>query len=303
MSTDATAPPHAYTCFGQHIHSDFAFQEMDETQAAAPDIVIERCNKLLRARAPQQFTEFSPDCQFFDFPNVVQAEITGAMRLQLALYPDAVGEMLGLPVLGPIMATLLHYKGYLVIHGSGLVMDGKLNVFVGHRGAGKSTTAASLLTSGHQLFSDDLIVIDLDDPTAPMALAGYPAVKLGPDILARFHPKNARLLSNGGYAYPKERLRLEQVTPPQRLPVNAIYALKRSDAAAIEQLEFNSAMDQLMQNSYMLKYGDAPMAAGRGAKHFLQVTQLATRISVKTLMTPSSLDALHQIEPLLLKDG
>ncbi|WP_428410164.1 hypothetical protein [Hyphococcus sp.] len=296
----STNPRFTYHCYGQHIHSDFPFQEMAEVETAAPDLVITGSNRFLGPPAEEQMAEFLPDRQYFDFPGVIQAEITDASHLQIALYPGAAVEMLGLPVLGPIMATVLHYKGYLVIHGSGLVMDGKLNVFIGHRGAGKSTTAACLLERGHQLFSDDLIVIDLSDPSHPMALAGYPATKVAPEIAERFHPVAAHALSNGGYAYPKERFRIVQTPPPRTMPIEAVYALERSADAALQTLDFKAALDALMQNSYMLKYGAAPMAAGRGAAHFIQVTQLATRVPVKRLKTPSTLDALHRIEPLLL---
>ncbi|MAW82011.1 MAG: hypothetical protein CMI63_17375 [Parvularcula sp.] len=299
MSTDAKTPPFAYECFGQHIHSDFQFQEMDETQAADPDLLIIRNKALLRPPEKTQMAQFLPDRQFFDFPDVAQAEITDKTRLAIALYPGAAEAMLGLPVFGPVMATMLHYRGYLVLHGSGLVIDGKLNVFVGHRGAGKSTTAACLVKRGHQLFTDDLVVIDLSDPSNPLALPGYSAMKIAPDIAGRFQPEEAELLSNGGYPYPKERLRIRQKQPLQCMPIKAIYELERADGAGLEALDFNPAMNTLMQHSYMLKFGNAPMAAGRGAAHFTQVTRLASLVGVHRLKTPSSLAALHQIEPLL----
>ena len=63
-------------------------------------------------------------------------------------------------VLGPGLGVLLHRRGHLVLHGSAVDVGGRAVVLVGHKGAGKSTTAAALVARGHRLLTDDLVALD-----------------------------------------------------------------------------------------------------------------------------------------------
>ena len=85
-------------------------------------------------------------------------------------------------VLGPGLGVLLHRRGHLVLHGSAVDVGGRAVVLVGHKGAGKSTSAAALVARGHRLLTDDLVALDdgrvLPGPTQ-MKLWGASAGALG----------------------------------------------------------------------------------------------------------------------------
>lgn len=55
-------------------------------------------------------------------------------------------------ILGRAMGTLLHQRGYLVLHASAVNIDGGAIAFLGWRGNGKSTTTMSLLNSNYPLY-------------------------------------------------------------------------------------------------------------------------------------------------------
>ena len=70
-------------------------------------------------------------------------------------------------VLGPGLGVLLHRRGLLVLHGSAVDVGGRAVVLVGHKGAGKSTTAAALVARGHRLLTDDLVALDAGGAVLP----------------------------------------------------------------------------------------------------------------------------------------
>ena len=54
---------------------------------------------------------------------------------------------------------MLQHRGYLVLHGSAVLVNGRAVVFSGDSGAGKSTLAASMVHHGYQLITDDVVAI------------------------------------------------------------------------------------------------------------------------------------------------
>lgn len=80
-------------------------------------------------------------------------------------------------VVGPGLGVLLHRRGRFVLHGSAVRVGGRAVVLVGHKGAGKSTTAAALVARGHGLLTDDLVALaDVDG--RPHVLPGPTQMKL-----------------------------------------------------------------------------------------------------------------------------
>ncbi len=62
-------------------------------------------------------------------------------------------------LIGIGLGLLLQRRGVLCIHGSALSINGRTITLVGESGAGKSTTAASLIVQGGTLVSDDVVAL------------------------------------------------------------------------------------------------------------------------------------------------
>ena len=84
-------------------------------------------------------------------------------------------------LLGPVMAMLLHQRGYLVLHGSSVKINDGVVAFLGHRGNGKSTTAIHLYKEGYPLVTDDILAIKFDEEGLPVVYPGYPHARLNED--------------------------------------------------------------------------------------------------------------------------
>jgi hypothetical protein len=75
------------------------------------------------------------------------------------------------------MAILLHQRGYMVLHASAVEVGNKAVAFLGPKGRGKSSIAATLYTRGHRLITDDVLAVRVEDGKATV-LPAFPHVKL-----------------------------------------------------------------------------------------------------------------------------
>ena len=95
-------------------------------------------------------------------------------------------------LLGHVLSFALVKQGYEPLHATVVVIDGAAVAFLGASGQGKSTLAAAFLYAGHQVLTDDLLLIR----RVAGALCGFPGpprLKLFPDVARRFLPDLAPL--------------------------------------------------------------------------------------------------------------
>ncbi len=86
-------------------------------------------------------------------------------------------------LLSPVIAILLHQRGLLPLHSSGINYKNKAVLFAGNSGAGKSTIAMAMNRKyNYPLISDDIIAINKENDK-PMVFSSFPSVKLWDDSL------------------------------------------------------------------------------------------------------------------------
>jgi len=134
-------------------------------------------------------------------------------------------------ILGPVMALMLHQRGFLVLHGSAVnVSRGKSTpsngfpsavAFLGHRGNGKSTTAIHLYVGGYPLVADDILAIKFAEDGKPVVYPGYPHVRLSDeayhqvkghtDILTPIRTLAGKVFCDASYQFSPEPVDLERI--------------------------------------------------------------------------------------------
>jgi hypothetical protein len=130
-------------------------------------------------------------------------------------------------LLGPVMALLLHQRGFLVLHGSAVNTGTGAVAFLGHRGNGKSTTAIHLYVEGYPLVADDILAIKFDDEGFPVVYPGYPHVRLSDeaynqvknhtDILTPIRTLARKVFCDASYQFSTEPVRLEKIYVIQKM--------------------------------------------------------------------------------------
>ena len=83
---------------------------------------------------------------------------------------------------GPVLGFILRQRGHLALHASAVQIGGGALAIVGPHGAGKSTTAAALVTRGFPLIADDVMHVRRTTP-GWVAEPYAPGLRLWPDAV------------------------------------------------------------------------------------------------------------------------
>ncbi|QPC85008.1 hypothetical protein G4Y79_11755 [Phototrophicus methaneseepsis] len=196
-----------------------------------------------------------------------------------------------LALLGPAISVILHQRGFLVLHGSAISINGRAIAIMGNSGDGKSSLAASLQGKGYDLIADDLSVIDVDDQENIRLRPGYPQLKLWPDLLEAVGDDAAKL-EQVSPNIDKRAKRLQAGFVDQPVPLHRIYVLGVADSVAVEPLSGQEAFMQLVYNSHNVFLLDD---TGTSQSHFFQCAQLIKHVPVCRLQRPWSLDHMPDV--------
>lgn len=112
--------------------------------------------------------------------------LRGGHQLKYAVAGKALAEPVWLrqALLGAGLGLLLHQRGCLVLHASAVCAGGSAVLLLGHKGHGKSTTAAALCMRGHRLVADDVVSVTFDPDGRAYVQPGLSQVKLWSDAAA-----------------------------------------------------------------------------------------------------------------------
>jgi hypothetical protein len=259
---------HSYCCYGLGVSSEIALPELSPFEGPA-EVVIRR-----GVLADLSSLQFAPNGTFISIDScgsllawkgVGAFQVRDASEILFEPAPDAEDRSIRTFLLGPVLATLLRYKGRLVLHGSGIEIAGNGVLFLGGPGWGKSTLAAAFHSRGYRVVTDDVAPIAISDAGRPTLFAGFPQLRLWPqtieflgedlDGLARLDPreeKRARPIENG--------------FAQAALPLGRIYVLARGESAKVDLLSASEAVAELTRHSF----GAVELQKVNRASHFLQ---------------------------------
>lgn len=237
-----------------------------------------------------------PDCDLLAYQGVarflIQADCIG-----VDWDPDFDRRLAGLPLLGPIIALVLHRRGQLVLHGSAVAIGGQAHVFLGDKGAGKSTTAAAFLAAGFPLVSDDVVGLRLTQGGQIVIDPGPPVMKLARGMLPAFAAGTYAVLEpdQGAFTAGKCRVRFLQQELPPAVPVGRIFCLARGEANASQPLDRNAALHALIRFAHFPRLGAAAMQGNQTAQVFARALQFLPGLAVERLTVRDSLAELGQL--------
>jgi hypothetical protein len=206
-------------------------------------------------------------------------------------------RVLRLVILGPVLALLLHQRGRLVLHASAVEVDDTAVAFMGASGWGKSTSAAVMHTRGHGMVADDITVIELEQDR-PMVFPGFPQLKLWPEAISSLG-ETPETLPRLHPLFEKRARRISRAFSQRPLPLRCIYVLAGGTALAIEPLQPQEVLRELMQHWYGSRYGVELLRPVGLSPWFLQCANLANKVTVCRLTRPYSLASLPDIARLV----
>jgi hypothetical protein len=240
--------------------------------------------------------------QYLGWPGVAGFRISDRSSIEVAPAPGVPDQYIAFPLLGPVMALLLHLRGMLVLHASAVEIGGKSAIFVGDKLAGKSTTAAAFLRAGHRLITDDLLAVEIEEGVARVHPA-FAQLKLSSESSSAVHVEGAIPLPLVHEGFPKRQHRLSGDFSLKSLPAHRLFVLERGGARPhIELLKGIEALQAVMRFSYISRFGKEALAGSQEATHLRQCAELAGSCTVARLRVPDDLALLHQVVAMVEAD-
>ncbi len=176
---------YSYTAYGLNICSAVLLPELQVSTHQIADVVIKFGKVDLSLPEPEpawDYFHLDGDLAYLYWKVVGKFLVKSGHEIIIEPLPDVEEQVLRLPLLGAVLAMLLHQRQYLVLHASAMAIGDSAAVFLGQKGQGKSTMAATLYGRGHKQMTDDAAAINIDSGSdaCPILLPGFPQIKLWP---------------------------------------------------------------------------------------------------------------------------
>lgn len=210
-------------------------------------------------------------------------------------------RILRLFVLGPVLATLLRQRGYLLLHASGVAVADEAVLFLGSAGWGKSTMAAALHARGHGLVADDMAALQVGEG-CPTVFPGFPQLKLWPEAAIHSLGDDPEKLPRWNPYFEKRVRPAAHRFSSASLPVKRIYVLAEGNAQVILPLQPQEAFVELVRHSYGSDFGLQTATHIENLSHFLKCGSVVKQVPVRSLKRPKSLAHLPRLAQLIEKD-
>ncbi len=303
-------PPYAYTAFGLNIQSEIPLPGL---LPGAPPVALDATPVWVRQGetpvhlAQPQFSgvlyQTSEGEFLLTLENIARYWVRNGQEVVVQTFPNADEAAVTLFLLGSAFAALLHQRGVLALHSSGIVIERsgekQAVLFAGRSGAGKSTLAAAFHQRGYPLLADDKCAIVLQDGR-PIVYPGYPHLRLWQDA--------AKKLAVDTEALPPVRADLEKFSLPVEeqfhaapLPLRAVYLLNTHNALEIEMTPVSgmNKFRQLLQNTFRQRFLDG---LGMRPAHFQLASGVAKHVRVVRISRPMHPFLLDELADQILHD-
>jgi hypothetical protein len=281
-----------YVLCGLRVESDLAFPELTpwEGPADAPVEIEFRLDHVEPLEDPDEtrskFEVRGPGTIVFLIRGVGRVLIEQGRRVVFDVFADVAPLALRTNFIGTIQALLWHQRGYLPLHGSAVLVDGRAIAVAGPTTAGKSVTAAALTRRGFPLVADDFTVIDWQ-PEPPVVLPAYQKLRLLKDACDELDLLGAALAE----AHPSEEkyvLATEAAPSNAAVPITDIFILaERGSAFSAEKLGPVEGVQQLLTSVHML---EAAYALGLQKQVFTAINAIVSKVQLWRIVVPDGLD-------------
>ncbi len=293
----------SYHCWGLIILSEFECPELIDGAGSADVSVVmgSTPESLPDAEFRGVRYEMTQNQFLLRVDNVARYHVTNGDRIVVEPFSDAEPLAVRLFLLGSAFGALLQQRGLVPMHASVMEMCGRAVMFCGPSAMGKSTLAITLYNRGYRMLADDVCVVRLDEAGLPLAIPGYPQVKLWADTLNLLKTADSDKL-------PKPRQGLEKYNLDTRttfcrtpLPLKAIYCigLANSPSFELKPIRGKDKFIALFNNTYRVQFLDKLI---NKTFHHQLCTAIAKHVHMVRLIRPDAPFLPEKLADLVEKD-
>jgi len=273
-----------YSCFGLAVHSEVEVPELPELPPGddEPDVTIRL------GSVPPTTPRATLDEEIVFHDRAGAFHIRQGREIVIDPAPGAEPALLRVLLSGRMMAYLLRQRGRLPLHASGIEIGKQAVLFLGDRGSGKSTTAAAFHARGHQVVTDDVGAVRVNEAGQCLLRPAGPRVRLLEDSRAAFDGVEPEGVSH----WRKRLFDLTRGEQRELIQVCRIYLLDYGDDMGSERIPPVPAVAALSTHSF-IEHGRMNEAAL--AAHLRDCSSVARAVPVYRLFRPRSLAALPHL--------
>ena len=286
-----------YVLCGLKVESDLAFPELTawDGPSDSPFDIEFRLGPVEplwdRDDKGVKFHASGPDKIIFHIERAGRILIENGKRVVFDAHPDADDDRIRIEFIGTTQSMLWYQRGYLPLHASALLVDGRAIAIGARSHSGKSVIAAALTKLGCPLVADDMMVVDWSGQT-PVVLPGYQKLRLWKDACEELGLSD-RTLANAHFVPGKFVLATAGSAPETPVPLTDLFILsgQRHKALTAEKLAPIQGLQHLLAATHML---DAARALGRQEQVFLGINAVLPNVRVWRATAPEGLE--HSLE-------
>lgn len=272
--------------YGLTIESDLALPELlaAATDGGQADITISRGHVPVpgaeQARQISPFVWVGEKFFWLQVPGVARFSVFDASRITFDPAPDADEASIRVFLLGSVLGSVLFQRGYLLLHGNAIEVNGGCVVCIGPSGAGKSTLAAGFLQRGYRLLADDVVPIDANCAAVP----GFPRLKIWQDAAEKL-AIDTTMQTRVRPEINKFNLMTRDNFSEVPLPVRWIYILNSEDRDGfdVQPIHGMHRFAPLRDNTYRRRFMEGMSLR---PEHLKRCGELASKVRLARLVRP-----------------
>ena len=296
--------PRTYSAFGLTIASDIALDALDPVAVApdAADLQVRRATGIVRTEhgPVDPWFDITPDTQYLFWRAIGGYLIQDARTVLVEPLKESTDHMVSQALLGLVLSLVLERRQILCLHAGAVDTGTGAAVLMGDKGAGKSTTSAAMILSGHTPVTDDLVAVDIPPAHSapPMIRPGFSSLKLWPDSIAalalapessdrKVHPLSQKL-----------QKRMPVAIRTQDTMFSAAFVLDRTSDVIrpkVTRLPPHEALQNVLRFTFMARYGETRLGTPHLVAHMKRCSALVSRVPIYRLRYPADLTALDQL--------
>ncbi len=184
----------------------------------------------------------------YAIPNVAYIKVEDGKSIEVYPKENTERRVMRLFILGIAYGELLRQRGNLVFHSSAVSSREEAHLFMGKKGAGKSTLASLFLRNGYSLLSDDLV---------PVGNEKCPTVKTMTKHLKLWKESNDGVGDISAESY-KSHPNVEKFTnifecnnKEKNYKVKKFFVIKKGKSIGIKKLSPSESLGEIIKNSYI----------------------------------------------------
>ncbi|WP_187428525.1 hypothetical protein ROLI_044530 [Roseobacter fucihabitans] len=295
---------HYYSVFGLTLASEFMFDVLDPIPPVAHANTLKVKRRAgIHPDAPPAFDPYfdiQPERQFLHWKAVGTFIIEDPNTVLVEPQEGVSDHLLSQAFLGLVISLVLERRGILCLHASAVSVNNRAALFLGDKGAGKSTTNAALLARGHVPITDDLVAVDrtLTEVPAPVVWPGFSSMKLWPDTveaLALKADEGDRLIHP---SVQKVQKRMPTPLATHPVPMGGLFVLRRSAdviSPSVIPRPAHEALQMVMRYTFMARYGETRLGREHLGLHLKRCGAVVANAPVYDLMVPADLSQLNAL--------